>query len=103
MTNRDAWIMTLTQALAGGGLLGALYFGGLWWTVRRGLVSVHPGYWFFGGIILRLGLAMAGFFLASRHGAGALLACLLGFVAARMAVVRVTRPGLPALKAGHAP
>ncbi len=33
------------EALAAGMLLGALFFGGLWWTVRRGLTAGNPALW----------------------------------------------------------
>jgi F1F0 ATPase subunit 2 len=100
MTSREAWAWALS--LAGGGLLGVMYFGGLWWTVRRGVGSPSPGLWFSTSLFLRLSAAMAGFYLASRLGAGALLACALGFIAARMAVVRGTLKGRAPLKARHA-
>ena len=101
MTSREAWAWALS--LAGGGLLGVMYFGGLWWTVRRGVSSAFPGLWFSVSLFLRLGAALAGFYLASRLGAGALLACFLGFIAARMAVMRGTRQGQAPLEARHAP
>jgi F1F0 ATPase subunit 2 len=101
MISREAWVLALS--LAGGGLLGALYFGGLWWSVRRGVLSARPARWFFAGLILRLGVAMAGFYLASRSGTGALLACLVGFVVLRMAMVRRARHGLASLEPRRAP
>ncbi len=41
---------TLTWVLAGvaGLLLGAIFFGGLWWTVRKGASSRRSALWFFG-------------------------------------------------------
>ena len=103
MEDRDAWTYVLASCAVGGALLGTLYFGSLWWTVRRGLESTHSAWWFFGSLLGRLSVAMAGFYLASRYGVGALLACLMGFVAGRMAVIGRTRRSLVTLKAGHAP
>jgi F1F0 ATPase subunit 2 len=80
-----------------------MYFGGLWWTVRRGVGSAFPGLWFSASLFFRLGAAMAGFYLAARFGAGALLACFLGFIAARMAVMRGTRQGQAPLEGHRAP
>ena len=40
-------LIPLVLALLAGGVLGAMFFGGLWWTVRRGaasVVSVDTGY-----------------------------------------------------------
>ena len=61
---------TLILALAGlaGGALGAIFFGGLWWTVRRGTTSTQPALWFFGSLLLRTGVALGGF-LPDRAGA----------------------------------
>ena len=45
---------TLILALAwlSGWALGAIFFGGLWWTVRKGLTSPHPALWFFSSMLL---------------------------------------------------
>ena len=51
------WI-GLFLALAAGLLLGAMFFGGLWWTVRRAVSSGCPALWFAGSLLLRLGLAL---------------------------------------------
>ena len=32
-------------ALLAGGLLGGVFFGGLWWTVQRAVLSVAPARW----------------------------------------------------------
>jgi len=56
---------TLTLALAwlAGGALGAIFFGGLWWTVRKGVSSPQPALWFFGSLLLRMSIVLAGFTL----------------------------------------
>ena len=36
----------LILALIAGGLLGSIFFGGLWWTVNRGISSEWPAVWF---------------------------------------------------------
>jgi len=36
----------LILALAAGLVLGAIFFGGLWWTVRKGVSSKYPALWF---------------------------------------------------------
>jgi F1F0 ATPase subunit 2 len=78
-------------ALAGGGL-GALYFGGLWWTVRRGLGAKRPALWFVASLLLRTGLALAGFYYVSGGRGLRLALCLLGFIIARIALIRWTKP-----------
>ncbi len=85
---------TLTWALAAlaGAGLGAVFFGGLWWTVRRGVSSPRPALWFLGSGLLRTCAVLAGFYLVSGGLWKRLLACLLGFVIARLAVTWLTRP-----------
>jgi F1F0 ATPase subunit 2 len=84
---------TLTFVLAwiAGGVLGAIFFGGLWWTVRRGVVSKLPALWFLASLLLRTGITLAGFYFVADHHWERLLVCLLGFVMARLAVTRLTR------------
>ena len=74
-----------------GFVLGAIFFGGLWWTVRKGLTSKQPALWFFGSMLLRMGIALAGFYFVGRGDWRRLLACLLGFVFARFVVTWLTR------------
>ena len=38
--------LTLALAWVAGVLLGAIFFGGLWWTVRKGVSSQQPALWF---------------------------------------------------------
>jgi F1F0 ATPase subunit 2 len=85
--------LPLALALLGGGLLGAFFFGGLWWTVQKGVTSELPAFWFLGSLLLRTGAILAGFYLVSQGHWSRLVACLLGFVIARVIVVkRLTRP-----------
>ncbi len=94
----------LMLALVTGVLLGAIFFGGLWWTVQKGLSSKRPALWFLGSLLLRTGIALAGFYLVAAGHWERLLVCLLGFVIARMFVIRLTRTtAMPAQEASHAP
>lgn len=83
--------LTLVPAWVAGGWLGAIFFGGLWWTVRKGVSSHRPALWFFGSALLRMSIALVGFYLVSGGHWERLLACLLGFVMARLAVTWVTQ------------
>lgn len=82
---------TLMLAWMAGGVLGALFFGGLWWTVRRAVSAKRPALWIFGSLLLRMSVAMAGFYVVSGRHLDRLLLCLLGFVMARLLVTRLTR------------
>ncbi len=89
-----SWIIFFA-GLAGIGL-GAIFFGGLWWTIRRGVSSSRPAAWFLGSAVLRMGAALAGFYFISDGHWPRLVACLVGFIAARLIVTRLTRPSADA-------
>jgi F1F0 ATPase subunit 2 len=77
--------------LAGAGL-GAVFFGGLWCTVRWAAVSPAPLRWFLGSLVLRIATVLAGFYVVGAGQPAALALCLLGFVLARSITLRITRP-----------
>ena len=84
--------MNLALALVAGFLmLGAFFFGGLWWTVQKGVTSQNPAFWFFGSLMLRTGLTLAGVYFISQGHWSRLAVCLLGFVIARVIAVRWPR------------
>ena len=83
----------LAVALLAGGMLGVFFFGGLWWSVQKGVSSERPGLWFFGSLLLRNIITLAGFYVVSQGHWSRLVACLLGFMLARVIVVRLlSRP-----------
>ncbi|MDO9139300.1 MAG: ATP synthase subunit I [Methylobacter sp.] len=75
-----------------GALLGGLYFGGLWLTVRRLTVVKHQALWLLGSLVIRNVLAVAGFFPAVSLGWQYALICLAGFILARFIWVRRITP-----------
>jgi F1F0 ATPase subunit 2 len=83
--------LTLLLSWMAGGLLGAIFFGGLWWTVRKGVSSPRPALWFFGSLMLRMSIVLAGFYFVGRGHWERLVACLLGFIIARFIGMRLTR------------
>ena len=100
----------ITRALVflAGGALGLIFFGGLWWTVRRGVWSSRPALWFLASLGLRMGFVLTGFYFVAGGHWQRLVTCLLGFFTARLVVTRLTRA--PAEKQtrfkkeiGHAP
>ena len=99
-------IAALIWAGAGGAVLGALFFGGLWWTVRRSLASARPALWILGSLLLRLGLTVTGFWALSDGHWQRLVASLLGFVAARLVATRLSHVfpgGIATPEISHAP
>ncbi len=87
----------LLSVLAGV-MLGTLFYGGLWWTVRRAATFGRPALSVLGSALLRMSVALGGFYLVGRGDWLRLLLCLLGFMLARAVVTWLTR--LPAT--GHA-
>jgi F1F0 ATPase subunit 2 len=104
----EVWTPASLAASVAGFLLGVFFFGGLWWTIRKGVASGQPAVWFVGSLLLRVSVTLAGFYLVAVGHPDRLLLCLVGFVMARLAVTRLTRtPGergtSPAQEASHAP
>lgn len=84
---RDA--LTLSISAVGGILLGAFYFCGLWWTIRRISSAGRPLSWYFGSLLIRMAVVVAVFFaVLVNYDWPPLVACLAGFVAVRMVLVR---------------
>ncbi len=98
-------LMWVVATLAGVGL-GVIFFGGLWWTVRKGMASPQPALWFMGSLLLRMAVLLGGFVLASGGDWRRLLLCLLGLAIGRVAVTRLTRAHArddPTAEMPHAP
>lgn len=99
--------LSLASALVAGVLLGAFFFGCLWWTVRQGLSSKRVALWFLGSMLLRTCIVLLGFYFVLGGNWMRLLTGLLGFIIARRIVTRLTReseqPRQLAREAGHAP
>jgi F1F0 ATPase subunit 2 len=72
--------------------LGGVFFGGLWWTVHVFTAGKRSAAWLLGSWLLRMGIALTGFYLVGREHWQQLLLCLLGFVMARAMVQWLTRP-----------
>ena len=100
--------LMLVVASVTGLVLGAIFFGGLWWTVRQGVASKHPALWLLGSALVRMSIVLAGFYFIGREHWERLLLCLLGFIIARFLMMRFTGPPVKprhfaAKEASHAP
>jgi F1F0 ATPase subunit 2 len=100
--------LSLLVAWLVGGMLGAIFFGGLWWTVRKGIPAAEPALWFLGSLLIRTSIVLVGFYYVGCGNWQLLVACLVGFVVARWIVTYLTRhPRDMRLSAGlegdHAP
>jgi F1F0 ATPase subunit 2 len=83
-------LLTLSFDFIAGLLLGAIFYGGLWWTVRR-IRSKAAGLWLAGSFLVRTMIALAGCYAVARGPWYGAAACLAGFLAARLAVTCSTR------------
>jgi F1F0 ATPase subunit 2 len=83
--------LILVLASVAGVMLGLFFYVGLWWTVKKTMISSQPALWVFASMVLRMGVALTGIYFVSGGQLKPLLACLTGFFIARIAVTRLTR------------
>ena len=98
--------LALVMAWLAGGVLGAIFFAGLWWTVRLGMSSKQPALWLLVSLLLRMAIVLTGFYFTAGGHWERFLVCGLGFVLARPIVTCLTRPAEPSKTAreeSHAP
>jgi F1F0 ATPase subunit 2 len=80
MNSPYLWMLSGLAGIA----LGALFYGGLWWTVRGAVHARRPEVWFVGSLVVRLGMMAAGIYLVGGGHWERIVACLAGFLIARM-------------------
>lgn len=86
---------SLLGYLAIGFAIGALYFLGLWWTVRRLKRSRRPTVLTLASFLSRAALVLVVFYLAAQGRWERFLGCLAGFLLARVVITRRLRPRAP--------
>jgi F1F0 ATPase subunit 2 len=94
-------VSNLLLAGLSGAILGAMFFGGLWWTVNRGLASKQPALWFLISLLIRMSVVIACFYVVSGGRWERLTACLVGFIAARFIFTRFAQR--PSVSQQHTP
>ncbi|KAA3633248.1 MAG: ATP synthase subunit I [Proteobacteria bacterium] len=78
-------------------VLGSMYFGALWLTLRRLSHARRPGLLLVTSLLARLSLLLVGLYWILDDGHwGRLMAVLVGFVSIRMLLTRLMRPASPA-------
>lgn len=83
-------IVSLLPALFAGIALGILFFGGLWFTIRKSIGSKRPTMLFMGSLIIRMAIVVLGFYYVGTSHWLKMLVCLVGFLIARMIITRIT-------------
>lgn len=76
-----------------GVLIGALYFSGLWYTVRQLPTSRRPALLLIGSYVLRLALFLGAVYLLAGSHWSYLLSALAGVLLARTLLIRRWGPG----------
>jgi F1F0 ATPase subunit 2 len=94
------WLM-LIPAFGAGAALGAFYFLGLWWTIRRLPIVRVPALWTTVSFVVRSGIVLAGFYLVMAGRWENLLACLAGFTLIRLWLVRRLSPASVKIRPGR--
>lgn len=78
--------MMLIFRFMAGTVLGVLFYGGLWMTVRRIITTPHPIALTLGSFVGRSVITLMGFFLVTNGQWQNAVACLAGFALARVLV-----------------
>lgn len=81
--------INLIVSLFAGLVLGTIFFGGLWLTIKKSLGSKTPALWLIGSFVLRAAITLTGFYSLSNGHWQQLLLCLSGFIIARIVIKRL--------------
>jgi len=84
------FLMRVIPVFAGFGI-GIFFYGGLWWTVKKGITSSYAGLWFSLSLLIRTAVAVSGFYFVMQSDWRRLIVCLFGFLAARLAITLLTK------------
>jgi F1F0 ATPase subunit 2 len=84
-------ITFMVLAFIAGSALGILFFGGLWFTVKKAVAAKVPALWILSSFFLRISITLIGFYFVSSGNWKRLLVCVAGFIVARFFVIHFTR------------
>ncbi|WP_373499913.1 ATP synthase subunit I [Desulfococcus sp.] len=90
MTGND--LLRWGLAAAAGLGIGGFYFYGLWWTLGRLAASKHPRFLLGAGYLVRVFVAMLGFWLVIRNDVVSFFFTLAGFFLVRVVLTRTLGP-----------
>lgn len=71
--------------------LGIFFFGGLWYSVKKAVVSTKPLLWTFGSFLVRISITVLVFYFLGGEDWRRFMAVLVGFLIARFAVIHLTK------------
>lgn len=78
-------------ALISGIILGMIFFGGLWFTVKKTLESSYAAIWILTSSLMRTVIVLTGFYYVAQGNCQRLLLAVAGFIVARFLVLRFTK------------
>ncbi len=84
-------MLYMLLVLIGGIILGTIFFGGLWLTVKRAMSSKIPGLLFMSSFFFRTGIALIGFYTLASGSWKRMLTCVLGFIVGRLLIKHFTK------------
>ncbi len=84
-------IINMLPSLVAGAVLGIIFFGGLWLTIKKALHSKKVALLFVVSFILRMTIVLLGLYYASQNSWQKMLVCLAGFLIARTFIIRITQ------------
>ena len=84
-------ILIMILVFLAGVALGIIFFGGLWFTVKKSINAKLPALMLSGSLFFRIAVTMLGFYLVGVGNWQRLLICLLGFITARFLVLFITK------------
>lgn len=70
---------------------GSFFFGGLWFTVQKGMAGKIPALWFVISFIIRMTVTLFAFYFLTEGTWQRLLLCFAGFLIARVVVTKFTK------------
>lgn len=83
-------ITAVILSLMAGAGLGIIFFVGLWKTIQRMSQVERPYLWMFSSFLLRVSIVLLGFYLIMLIQWQLMAVALLGFIFARLGVIRYT-------------
>ena len=85
-------ILSFAMTIIAGFILGILFFGGLYWTVRIGMESRNPALLFVVSFLVRTTSVLAGFYFLLDGHWEKLVTSMMGFLLARILIMQFTKP-----------
>ncbi|MET4141700.1 ATP synthase subunit I [Pedobacter sp. UYP1] len=71
-------------------ILGMIFFGGLWFTIKKTLRTSSAALWILGSSLIRTVIVLTGFYFVAQGSWQRLLLAMAGFIVGRFLVMRFT-------------